>query len=188
MFERIVLAVDDPDHARGAVAAAVDLATTSRGQVLIVHVHDTWLVPRQTVDSKTCDGAGLLSATLLEAARDVVRREGRRAQRPQGRPGYRGGEGDRASRQGLRCRHHRAGLARARRLRRTATGERRLQSDPVGRLSGRRGPCRRGERRDPRSRRGTDGGVRQASPSRDSRGMLGQDATWRQVPALYAPI
>jgi Universal stress protein UspA and related nucleotide-binding proteins len=81
MFERIVLAVDSPDQARGAVAAAVDLATKSRGEVLIVHVHDTWLVSRQTVDLKTQDEARSLSAALLEAVLDVVTKEALRGRR-----------------------------------------------------------------------------------------------------------
>ena len=38
MFERIVLAVDGADEAAGAIAAAVDLARKSGGEVLVVHV------------------------------------------------------------------------------------------------------------------------------------------------------
>ena len=75
MFERIVLAVDSSDQARGAVAAAVDLATKSRGEVLIVHVHDTGFVSRETVDAATRDEARLLA----EAALDVLARKVARA-------------------------------------------------------------------------------------------------------------
>jgi nucleotide-binding universal stress UspA family protein len=75
MFERIVLAVDGSDQARGAVAAAIDLATKSRGEVLIVHVHDMGLVSRVTVDLKTQDEARLLTEALL----DWVTREGVKA-------------------------------------------------------------------------------------------------------------
>jgi nucleotide-binding universal stress UspA family protein len=41
VFERIVLAVDGADEAGGAITAAVDLARTSGGEVLVVHVDET---------------------------------------------------------------------------------------------------------------------------------------------------
>jgi nucleotide-binding universal stress UspA family protein len=72
MFERIVLAVDSSDQARGAVAAAIDLAKKSRGEVLIVHVHDLGLTSRETVDLETLDEARLLTHAVL----DVVTRHG----------------------------------------------------------------------------------------------------------------
>jgi nucleotide-binding universal stress UspA family protein len=74
MFERILLAVDTWDQARGAVATAIDLVTKSRGEVLVVHVHDTGLVSRETVDEAR-DEARLLT----EAAVGVLARRGRRA-------------------------------------------------------------------------------------------------------------
>jgi nucleotide-binding universal stress UspA family protein len=67
MFQRIVLAVDGWDQAKGAVAAASDLAAKSSGEVLVVHVHDTGLVSREVVDLQTRDG----SPGLVEAAVEV---------------------------------------------------------------------------------------------------------------------
>ena len=75
MFERIVLAVDGSDQARGAVAAAIDLAVKSQGEVLIVHVHDVGLVSRETVELETQDEARLLT----EAPLDWLTREGVKA-------------------------------------------------------------------------------------------------------------
>jgi nucleotide-binding universal stress UspA family protein len=75
MFEKIVLAVDGADQARGAVAAAIDLATKSRGEILIVHVHDLGLVSRETDDLETQDEARLLTQALL----DVVTKHGVKA-------------------------------------------------------------------------------------------------------------
>ena len=72
MFERIVLAIDGSDQARGAVAAAVDLARKSRGEVLIVHVHDLGPISRETLDLETHDEARLLTEALL----DVVKKRG----------------------------------------------------------------------------------------------------------------
>jgi nucleotide-binding universal stress UspA family protein len=72
MFERIVVAVDNWDQARAALAAAVDLATKSRGGVLVVHVHDTGLASRETVDLETQYDARLLT----EAALEMVTRAG----------------------------------------------------------------------------------------------------------------
>jgi nucleotide-binding universal stress UspA family protein len=72
MFERIVLAVDSWDQAKEAVAAAVDLATKSRGEVLVVHVHDVGLASRETVDLETPFDARLLT----EAALEMVTRAG----------------------------------------------------------------------------------------------------------------
>ncbi len=40
MFERIVLAIDGADEAGGAIAATIDLARKSGGEVLVVHVDD----------------------------------------------------------------------------------------------------------------------------------------------------
>jgi nucleotide-binding universal stress UspA family protein len=70
MFERIVLAVDRSDNAKGAVAAAVDLARKSRGEVLVVHVHDTGLLSRDMIDLETPAEARL----LMQAVLDVVGR------------------------------------------------------------------------------------------------------------------
>lgn len=72
MFERIVLAVDAVDDAHGALAAAVDLAAKSGGEILVVHVHDLGLTSRETVDLETHDEAWL----LVEALVDVVRKRG----------------------------------------------------------------------------------------------------------------
>lgn len=71
MFERIVLAVDGWDQARGALAAAVDLANKSRGEVLVVHVHDVGLVSCETVDLKTHGEP----RRLTEAAVEVLTRK-----------------------------------------------------------------------------------------------------------------
>jgi nucleotide-binding universal stress UspA family protein len=76
MFERIVLAVDGSDQARGALAAAVDLARKSRGEVLVVHVHDLGPTSRETVDPETHHDARLLTDALLDVVikRGVVAR------------------------------------------------------------------------------------------------------------------
>ncbi len=66
MFERIILAVDGSDQARGAIATAIDLAAKSRGEVLVVHVHDMGLVSRETTDLETQDEARLLTEAALE--------------------------------------------------------------------------------------------------------------------------
>ncbi len=66
MFEKIVLAVDGSDQARGAIAAAIDLAAKSRGEVLVVHVHDIGLVSREATDLETRDEARLLTEAALE--------------------------------------------------------------------------------------------------------------------------
>lgn len=74
MFDRILLAVDSWDRAKGAVAAAVDLAAKSRGEVLIMHVHGTGLVSRETVDLEEKTGGRRLTAAafaVLAAKRDV---------------------------------------------------------------------------------------------------------------------
>ncbi len=75
MFERILLAVDTWDQAKGALAATTDLASKSRGEVLIVHVHDTGRVSREAVDLETHDEARLLTAAVF----DVLARRGSRA-------------------------------------------------------------------------------------------------------------
>jgi len=75
MFDRILLAVDSWDQARGAVATVVDLAAKSRGEVMIVHVHDTGRVSRETVDLETKAGGRHLTA----AAFAVLARTGERA-------------------------------------------------------------------------------------------------------------
>ena len=75
MFERIVLAVDRWDQAKGAAAAAVDLATKSRGEVLVVHVHDVGLPSPETLESETPFDARLLA----EAALEMVTRAGVKA-------------------------------------------------------------------------------------------------------------
>lgn len=72
MFERIVLAVDSTDQARGALTAALDLAGKAHGEVLVVHVHDLGLGSRETVDLETHDEARLLTEALL----DVVTQHG----------------------------------------------------------------------------------------------------------------
>lgn len=75
VFERIVLAVDGVDAAHGAVAAAVDLAGKSDGEIFVVHVHDLGLVSRETVDLEMHDEAVLLVDALVE----VVHKHGVRA-------------------------------------------------------------------------------------------------------------
>ena len=75
VFERIVLAVDAADDAHGALAAALDLATKSGGEILVVHVHDIGLTSRETVDLETHEEAGL----LIEALLDIVRQRGVKA-------------------------------------------------------------------------------------------------------------
>ena len=75
VFERIVLAVDAADDAHGALAAAVDLADKSNGEILVVHVHDLGLTTRETVDLETHEDAGL----FVEALLDVVRQHGVKA-------------------------------------------------------------------------------------------------------------
>jgi nucleotide-binding universal stress UspA family protein len=72
MFERIVLAVDGTDQARGALAAAIDLASKSHGEVLVVHVHELGPASQETVDLETHDEARLLTEALL----DVVTHRG----------------------------------------------------------------------------------------------------------------
>jgi nucleotide-binding universal stress UspA family protein len=71
MFQRIVLAVDGWEQALGAVAAATDLAGGAPAQVLIVHVHDSGLVSRQTAELNGPDGL----AALGEIAADVLTRK-----------------------------------------------------------------------------------------------------------------
>jgi len=75
VFERIVLAVDAADDAHGALAAAVDLADKSNGEILVVHVHDLGLTTREAVDLETHEDAGL----FVEALLDVVRQHGVKA-------------------------------------------------------------------------------------------------------------
>jgi len=75
VFERIVLAVDAADDAHGALAAALDLAGKSGGEILVVHVHDVGLTSRETVDLESHEEAQL----LVEALVDVVRQHGVRA-------------------------------------------------------------------------------------------------------------
>ena len=75
MFERIVLAVDAADDAHGALAAALDLAGKSGGEILVVHVHDVGLTSRETVDLETHEEAQL----LVEALLDIVRQHGVKA-------------------------------------------------------------------------------------------------------------
>jgi nucleotide-binding universal stress UspA family protein len=77
MFQRIVLAVDGWEQALGAVAAATDLAAGAPAQVLVVHVHDSGLVSRQTAE---LNGPQVL-ATLAEIAADVLTRKVTRERR-----------------------------------------------------------------------------------------------------------
>jgi nucleotide-binding universal stress UspA family protein len=74
MFQRIVLAIDGWEQALGAVAAATDLAGEAPAQVLIVHVHDSGLVSRQTAELSGPDGL----AALAEIAADVLTRKAAR--------------------------------------------------------------------------------------------------------------
>ena len=72
MFERIVLAVDHSEQAKGAIAAAIDLATKSAGTIHVVHIHDKGLVARETVDIETLTEARM----FLTAVLDVLKRAG----------------------------------------------------------------------------------------------------------------
>ncbi len=82
MFEKIVLAVDDLDQARGAIAAAIDLATKSRGEVLMVHVHDRGFVSREAVRPRTNDDRRALTEAALDfASSKAMRVRGLRVER-----------------------------------------------------------------------------------------------------------
>ena len=65
-------AVDTWEQAKGAVATAIDLVTKSRGEVLIVHVHDTGLVSRETVDETRAEARLLTAATFGVLARQIL--------------------------------------------------------------------------------------------------------------------
>jgi nucleotide-binding universal stress UspA family protein len=72
MFERIVLAVDGSDESREAIRTAVELAKTSGGEILVVHVHgkDTGFQVKDDAESR------LEAQMLVEAACDVVKKAG----------------------------------------------------------------------------------------------------------------
>ena len=72
MFEKIVLAVDHSEQAKGAIATAVDLARKSNGVIVVVHVHDKGIVARETVDVESLDEAKMFLGAVL----DVLAREG----------------------------------------------------------------------------------------------------------------
>ena len=69
MFERIVLAIDGADEAGGAIAATVDLARKSGGEVLVVHVGD------QGDGGHAEAGAGA-DTRLMASVLDAVRAQG----------------------------------------------------------------------------------------------------------------
>ncbi len=66
MFEKIVLAVDGSDQAKGAVAAAADLAAKSGGDIRVVHVHEKGYVSRETIDLETLAEAKVLMQAVLD--------------------------------------------------------------------------------------------------------------------------
>ena len=72
MFEKILLAVDGSESAKRAVAATADLASKTKAEVLVVHVHEKGLVSRETTDLET----GTEASMLTHAALEVVRKAG----------------------------------------------------------------------------------------------------------------
>ncbi|HTX70757.1 MAG TPA: universal stress protein [Thermoleophilia bacterium] len=70
MFERILLAVDSSDETREAIRTAIELAKTTRGEIIVVHVHakDMGFEVKGAVESR------LEAQMLIEAACDVVKK------------------------------------------------------------------------------------------------------------------
>lgn len=72
MFERILLAVDDSDESKKAIRTAVSLATTTGGEILVVHVHAKDMGFQVKDDVETHIEAEM----LIEAACDLVKKAG----------------------------------------------------------------------------------------------------------------
>jgi nucleotide-binding universal stress UspA family protein len=72
MFDKILLGVDGSDEAKKAVRVAIDLAQKSRGEVLVVHVHQEELSARDTADVEPTYEAQMLTDATL----DVMRKAG----------------------------------------------------------------------------------------------------------------
>jgi nucleotide-binding universal stress UspA family protein len=72
MFERILLAVDGSDESREAIRTAIELAGTSGGEVLVVHVHgkDVGFQVKDDVETR------IEAQMLIEAACDIVKKAG----------------------------------------------------------------------------------------------------------------
>ncbi|HTX70046.1 MAG TPA: universal stress protein [Thermoleophilia bacterium] len=70
MFERILLAVDGSDESREAIRTAIDLAKTSNGEILVVHVHgkDMGFQVKDDVETR------VEAQMLIEAACDLVKK------------------------------------------------------------------------------------------------------------------
>lgn len=70
MFERIVLAVDGSEESHEAIRTAIELAKTSRGEILVVHVHakDAGFQVKDDVESRP------EAQMLIEAACDLVKK------------------------------------------------------------------------------------------------------------------
>ena len=70
MFERILLAVDGSDESREAIRTAIELARTTDGEVLAVHVHgkDMGFQVKDDVETR------LEAQMLLEAACEIVKK------------------------------------------------------------------------------------------------------------------
>jgi nucleotide-binding universal stress UspA family protein len=76
VFEKILLAVDGSDYSKKAIPVAIELASKSKGEVVVVHVI-VHLVYRETVDLETQDEARLLADAVV----DLVTKAGVRARR-----------------------------------------------------------------------------------------------------------
>ena len=88
MFERILLAVDASEHSRKAVAAAAEIASRFRSEVLVVHVREPRLA--ETGDHLETERE---ATELAEWAAEELRSSGVHARISVGSSGLRGAAG-----------------------------------------------------------------------------------------------
>jgi nucleotide-binding universal stress UspA family protein len=76
MLERILLAVDQSEHARKAVAAAVELARAGGGTVYVLHAQEVVLATARVVDDSVEEAERLVAGVVEELRQAGVTAEG----------------------------------------------------------------------------------------------------------------
>jgi nucleotide-binding universal stress UspA family protein len=76
MLEKILLAVDESEHARKAVAAAIELARAGGGTVHVLHVRELAFAPATVVGDHPKEAERLVAGVVEELRQAGVKAEG----------------------------------------------------------------------------------------------------------------
>jgi nucleotide-binding universal stress UspA family protein len=76
MLEKILLALDESEHARKAVPAVVELARAGGGTVYVLHVREVILATARVVDDSAEEASGLVAGVVEELRQAGVAADG----------------------------------------------------------------------------------------------------------------